>query len=201
MTQLLKVFGLLWIGMACATVTAHAGVFNIAQFVEPGLFAIGIEPEVIVTNGAGVGATVKYTHGLNDLLNLQGLVGMGAGPRNFRVGANLIFDFFPDIDNQPGMGIAVQGLFVTMPGYLFQVEISGSPYIHKAFTVNGTELNPFLAVPMGMSFSGGRYQFQGTAALGAMFKPVESFRFTVEVGLGWLHTESYVSGGVTYYYR
>ncbi len=62
-----------------SSTTAVAGVFNIPKFVEPGKFAIGGEPEATFTRGGGFGLNAKYTHGLTDLLNIQGEVGGGFG--------------------------------------------------------------------------------------------------------------------------
>lgn len=182
---------------------AHAGVFNLQKFVEPGLFALGLETEVILTSGAGVGFNARYAHGITDLLNLHGILGMGTGPREFRVGAAMTLDFFPDIDNQPGIGIAVQSLFVTMPLNLAQLEVTGIPYIHKAFSISGNELDPYLAVPTGIIFdSNGRYHYLGQVNVGALFKPIERFRFNLEVGVQyWPSTEATVSGGVIYYHQ
>ncbi len=182
---------------------AHAGVFNLQKFVEPGLFAVGLEPEVIVTAPAGVGANAKYTHGITDLINLQGTVGMGTGPREFRVGAAITFDFFPDIDNQPGIGVASQVMFMTLPLGAARVDVTGIPYIHKAFHMSGNELDPYLGLPTGIIFgSNGLYYFQGIVAAGALFKPIERFRFNLEVGVQYMpSTEVTISGGVIYYHQ
>ncbi len=183
--------------------SAQAGVFNLQKFVEPGLFAVGLEPEVIVTAPAGIGVNAKYTHGITDIMNVQGTVGMGAGPREFRIGAALTFDFFPDIDNQPGIGIAVQTMFMTMPANMARVDVTGIPYIHKAFHFSGNELDPFLGIPTGIIFdSNGRYNFLGQVAVGALFKPLERFRFGLEVVTQyWPTTEVTISGGVIYYHQ
>jgi hypothetical protein len=182
---------------------AQAGVFNIQKFVEPGLFAIGLEPEVILTSGAGVGVNARYTHGITELINLHGILGMGTGPREFRIGAAMSMDFFPDIDNQPGIGLAVQSLFLTMPLNMSQMEVTGIPYIHKAFSIDGNELDPYLALPTGIIFrSNGRYDFMGQVNVGALFKPIERFRFNLETGVQyWPTTEVTISGGVIYYHQ
>src|SRR5579885_2845546 len=134
---------------------AEAGVFNTPQFVQPGEFALGFEPELTFTNGGGLAGNVRYTQGLSDLNNLNVIIGTGGGPRRFRVGGNVTFDFFPDIDKQPGIGLAVQGLYYRLhindvdSG---QFELTGIPYIHKAFLSNGYEIQPYFALPFGMSF-------------------------------------------------
>jgi hypothetical protein len=119
----------------------------------------------------------------------------------------MTFDFFPDLDKQPGIGIAVQGLYyrVTASGLTAgasrgQVELTGIPYIHKTFVSKGAEINPFLAVPIGMSFSDGNYQALATAVIGTMFKNSEKFRYSIELGIAINNSDTYFSGGVTYYH-
>src|SRR5271163_1229903 len=87
---------------------AQAGVVDTPQFVQPGEFALGFEPELTFTDGAGLAGNFRYTQGLTDLNNVNVILGTGGGPRRFRVGGNVTFDFFPDIDKQPGIGVAVQ---------------------------------------------------------------------------------------------
>jgi hypothetical protein len=146
---------------------------------------------------------LRYTHGLTDLNNLNVIVGTGGGPRRFRIGGNLTFDFFPDIDKQPGIGIAAQGLYYRLhvndvdSG---QFEVSGIPYIHKAFQASGYEIQPFFGIPFGMGFSGGEYQWFSQVVIGALYKQNEHIRFSTEFGFNINHSESYISGGIIYYH-
>lgn len=196
-----KALGLLvlsaWAIGAIGGPESRAGVFNLPHFVTPGEFAIGIEPELTLTNGAGLGANIKYTHGFSDLLNLTGVIGTSGGPRKFRVGANLTFDFFPDIEGQPGIGIAASGMYYQL-ATVGQVEFQAIPYIHKSFQ-NG-EIEPFIAAPVGLALADGRYAGVTTVAFGSMFKTMENFRVIVEFGLGLNNADSYVSGGFVYYH-
>jgi hypothetical protein len=192
--------------LAAVASSARAGVFDIAQFVQPGNFALGFEPELTLTDGAGFGANVRYTQGVSDLMNAQAILGTGGGPRRFRVGGNLKFDFIPDIEGQPGIGITAQALYVRVPTYQGsddtngQVELTGIPYIHKTFISGKSEINPFVAIPIGMSLSDGNYHAISQFAFGSMFKTSDNFRYTLEVGVAINNTESYLSGGVIYYH-
>ena len=102
----------------------------------------------------------RYTQGLTDLFDVSGIIGTGAGPRQFRAGADFDFDIIPDIQGQPGMGIATRAMFVriptpgsTIPGDVSgQVELTAIPYIHKAFVSGNGEIDPFFSIPFGMSF-------------------------------------------------
>lgn len=176
-----------------------AGVFNLAHFVYPGEFALGIEPELTLSSGAGLGVNFKYTQGLSNLSNFTALIGTGGGPRKFRVGGNFTLDFFPDLQGQPGIGLAVQGIYYRLVD-TGQFEFTGVPYIHKSFVSNGNEVEPFLAIPFGLAFSDGRYKSISSISIGSMFKSSENLRYVIEVGVAIANTESTVSGGIVYYH-
>src|SRR4051812_30956228 len=88
-------------GLLVFPALATAGVFDMPQFVAPGEFAIGLEPEITLSDGAGLATNLRYTHGVSDLSNASAIIGTGGGLRQFRVGGNYTFDFFPDIEKQP----------------------------------------------------------------------------------------------------
>jgi hypothetical protein len=178
---------------------AFAEVFNIPNFVPQGKVALGLEPILILSDGAGVGFNARYTQGFTDFMDGSLLLGTGSGPERFRVGANVVFDFIPDVDNQPGIGIAVQSIYYRLPSAGL-LELTGVPYIHKSFaTSGGGAVDPFLAFPLGFNFSDGVYQVTSTLAVGSSFKQTEHLSFIAELGIELNHSESYLSGGIVYY--
>jgi hypothetical protein len=195
---------LLWVALPffCAA-TARAGVFNTVHFVEPGKMAVGLEPELTLTDGAGLAVNAKFTQGVSDFMDAAAIVGTGGGPRRFRLGGDLVFDVFPDVDKQPGIGILARGIYYRVPNS-GQFDLTGAPYIHKAFLTgegNKDEIEPFVAVPLGMAFDSGTYQWIGQIVIGSMFKnaSTEKFRYSFEMGINLNNSESYLSGGITYY--
>ena len=180
---------------------AYGGSFTTVHFVNPGKFAIGLEPEMILTGGAGVGANLRYTQGLNDLMNATVILGNGAGPRKFRGGGNVTMDFFPDLEGQPGLGLALQGMYFRIDEGS-QVDLTLAPYVHKTFMQGGkNEIEPFFTVPFGLSLlSDSTWRATSTLTVGAIFKTTEHFRTVIEAGFGVSNAESYLSGGVAYYH-
>jgi hypothetical protein len=178
---------------------AQAGVFNIPHYVEPGRFAVGIEPEVMLDPESSVGINFKYTHGLSELINVQGVIGTGTGSRQFRTGGSLIFDFFPDLENQPGMGVASQNLYYRLEEHgVFEFTLI--PYIHKSFIYENNEFEPFISFPFGLLFEDGSYSSTAWLAVGSLFKVMEHYRVTIELGVNVSRAWTYFSGGMTYYY-
>ena len=185
--------------LSLLSTSVGAAIFNTSHFVEPGKIALGLEPEFTMTNGAGLAMNLKYTQGLNDLVNLQGMIGMGGGPRQFRAGGTLNFDFFPDMEGQPGIGLGTRLMWYQLPGY-GQLEAQLIPYIHKTFyTAAKSEFEPFLAFPIGYGFSQGNYLPISTLALGSIFGINEHFRYVVEIGIPINNSECTLSGGIVWY--
>jgi hypothetical protein len=179
--------------------TASAGIFNTVHFVEPGKSAIGLEPEFTTSDGAGLGFNAKFTQGISDLMDAAGFIGTGSGPRNFRVGGDLVFDFFPDIDRQPGIGLLTRAVYYRIP-YTGRLDVIAAPYIHKAMLTSGKdEVDPFFAVPIGMEFDNGNYHATSQLVFGSMFKASEQIRYSLELGINLNYTETYISGGITFY--
>lgn len=192
-------FGLgLLLGLVASS-DVSAGVFTTPRFVEPGNWSLGLEPELTLTSGSGIGANLRFTHGLTELNNLTAIIGTGSGPRRFRAGGNLTFDFFPDIEGQPGIGIATQALYVRKKNYGV-LEVTAIPYVHKTFVDEGNEIEPFVAFPIGWGFRSSRYDPLMQLVVGALFKQSEDFRYSLELGIDVNRSDTYVSGGIAYYY-
>ena len=180
--------------------SGQAGVFDTVHFLSPGEFSIGLEPEIQLSNGGGVGLDLKYSQGLNELTTVAGILGASGGTYKFRVGGQMTFDFFPDVEGQPGIGVTTKAMYYRLAD-TGSVEITAIPYIHKTFHVSGlNEVEPFLALPVGLGFSDGRYQAVSTLSLGSLFKSTDHLRYVFELGIGLNNTESYLSGGIVYYH-
>ena len=179
---------------------AEAGVFNMPRFVDNGKNAFGIEPEAVLTDGGGLAANLRYTQGISDANNAFALVGIGTNVRTFRIGAGMTFDFIPDIDTQPGIGLGVQGIYYRYHDDYGRLETSLVPYIHKTFeNGKGQSIEPFLALPFGPAFHSGNYDWQSQMAIGAIVHQGHSpLRFIGEVGVDLNKSESYLSGGLLY---
>ena len=178
---------------------AQAGVFNLYHFLSPGAFGIGLEPELNMTGGASIGANIKYTQGLTDINNFTAIIGTGGGNRGFRFGGNFTFDIFPDVDKQPGIGIAAQAIYYRAGG-VGLLELTGIPYVHKTFLSTGNEIDPFLAIPIGYGFADGKYQALSSIAVGSRFKGNEFIHYFFELGFPINNANSYISGGLAYYH-
>lgn len=183
--------------------SAHAGVFNIPQFVDYQSWAVGIEPEMTLSSfgdrGSGIGLNAKFTYGITPLSNLQVGVGTGSGPRGFRLGGTYTFDFIPDIEGQLGAGLALQAYFYKLKGSVSQTETTIYPYIHKMIhSASGFNYDPYVALPYGLAFVGGTYRSVLQAVFGTYFKTSEHFGFNGEIGINLKDTDTYLAFGINY---
>ena len=181
---------------------ARAGVFNLTHFVDEGSFAIGFEPELNLTSGAGLGANLKYTHGISELSNFTLALGHSGGGRQFRFGLAWTLDFIPDLDSQPGIGLGFQSYYYRLAtGGRFEATVV--PYIHKSFVTAGNgEVDPFIAVPFGVFRRSGEYKAMTSVSVGSLFKPKRnsSVYYIIEMGVAVNNAFTYVSGGAAFYY-
>jgi len=195
---------------------ARATVFNVVQYLEPGQSALGLEPEFVLSSGAGFGVNFRYSHGLNDLSNASFIIGTGGGPRQFRIGANLTADFFPDTEGQPGIGVGLQtmysrvglrsagtGITETIGDPATQARFEGLllPYIHNRFANPGGDVEPFFSLPYGFSIRDGRFQVSTAVAVGAFFHMSRQVAYSMELNVGVNNAESTLSGGVLYTFQ
>ncbi len=197
---------LLLVALLAYSPSAHAivGVFNLYHFVEQNHFGFGAEPFLDFTGGAGIGANARVTYGLTSLNNLQLTAGTGSGLRRLRFGPSFTFDFVPDIEGQPGIGLGTQAIYYRMhtkgtTDNYGQLDTTLVPYIHKNFVTKGGEFEPFVAVPFGLAFLETVYKPTTSVVVGSMFKGGEHVRYVMELGIGLLHTDTYISAGVIYY--
>ncbi|HTL13110.1 MAG TPA: hypothetical protein VL588_11505 [Bdellovibrionota bacterium] len=192
---------LLFLGIFAATAAApaYAGVFDLPHFVMPGGIRLGVEPELTLTSGSGIGVNFKGTYGLNDLINLQAVLGAGTGPQRFRFGGAVTLDFFPDLEKQPGVGLAGWLIrYDTPAGGL--LDFRAAPYIHKSFKSGTNSFEPFLAIPLGFGVESGQTRGLAQIGLGCIFHSSESLNWTVEMEVPITGTETQLSGGVSFYF-
>ncbi|MCM0607288.1 MAG: hypothetical protein KA715_14460 [Xanthomonadaceae bacterium] len=179
--------------------SAHAGVFNIPKYIPSGQLGVGVEPELLMTNGAGIGINARFQYGLGEMTNAHLILGNGVGPRLFRVGGVMTFDFFPDVEGQPGIGMAVTALYSRVSTGA-RVDTLITPYLQKTISGRDSDFTPFMAIPIGIVFAdNAAYAAVSQFVFGSGFKLSERFRYTIELGLGITASETYMSTGVMIY--
>jgi hypothetical protein len=187
--------------------TAFAGFFGVSKYIPIEKYAIGIEPEILLPSNetipASFGFNLKGQYGLNALSNLFGSIGSGSHYAYFRWYAGITFDFFPDTPSQPGLGIALSlgttNVFIVKPAIV--LEPLSIIYLHKTVKYNNYALEPFIAFPLGLVLYNGFYSVISKLVLGSFYHYDLHWSSILELGLSISNaSQSYVSGGVTYYF-
>lgn len=182
-----------------------ASIFDLPYFLEADKWSFGLEPQLITSTPTGANLDFKPRLGINSILNLEGILGIGSGSQAFHTGLIADFDWFPDTDSQPGLAT---------PIFLKYGKISGAgtltyglePLLYKSFrSEGGGNFTIFVSVPFGLNYASSGDNSGNKAfsqiVLGTMFKmtDIQSFRFSFEGGFNLNQSTSYISGGATFY--
>ena len=179
---------------------ASSSLTTLPRFIEPTHWAVGFEPELAFSQNASLAGVAKFTYGLSDWNNAQLFLGNGVGDRGFRAGTQLTADIFPDYDGQPGIGFGGSVTY-SRQASLGELALSAYPYLHKSLSLKGAnEIEPYLALPVGITFVDGKYLRTSQLILGALFQNTRHFRYSFEIGMAINNTDSFLAGGVTYYH-
>ena len=184
-----------------ATASAQAGVFDLPSFLEPGRFSAGLEADIALSNGTGAAVNLKPRYGLSDFLNIQGILGTGAGERRFRLGVTMDIEYFPDVGNQPGLASPITFLY-TRQSFGNNWTLSFQPMIYKTFHgSDSVAFTPFVALPVGWNARESVLRGFTQIAFGTMFAPsnMTKVKFTAEAGFNLHQSYSYIAGGVTFF--
>ena len=184
------------------TPESQAGIFFLPHYIPEGQRAVGIEPQWLLSQGASLGVQFRYGQGVSELINVSALIGTGSDPNRFRAGGAATFDFYPNEGDQPGLGLALQGVYTdTTRGGMWS--FSGTPYLHQTFAMqNMIPIEPFLALPLEQQIftSKTSSQLQASFIVGSFFHYGEHWSSVLELGIGITQVMTVFSGGLIYYY-
>lgn len=163
--------------------------------------SIGGFGEFILNDPTSEGVEAHVRYGFSDELNAAGIVGTGSTNKGFRLGGELVYNFFPDADGQ--FGVSAIGSMV----YLKRLGNGGvqsrlAPMIHKKLGVGGYETTLYLAVPFYFEARSGTSTSGSQVAFGSLFDISRGSRtyLATELGLNINKSESYLLLGIGFRY-
>jgi len=184
------------------TPKSWAGVFFLPHYITENQRALGIQPQWLLSQGATLGVELRYGQGVSELVNLGALIGTESGQSPFKVGGSATFDFYPNTAEQPGLGLAIQGIF-TKTKTEGMWSLSAAPYFHKTLAIPGMiPVEPFIALPLEQRIfnSKSTSPFQMSFIVGTFFHYGEHWSSVLELGIGITQVMAIFSGGLIYYY-
>ncbi|WP_374080041.1 hypothetical protein [Bdellovibrio bacteriovorus] len=105
---------------------------------------MGVEPQLLTNKGGGANFNVFFDTNINEATSAR--ITMGAGAVDFNAFVSAKWMPFPDVDNQPAMGLrAGAGLARDEEENLLQLQLA--PLLSKKFDTEYGLAVPYLAVP------------------------------------------------------
>ncbi|MFZ4712674.1 MAG: hypothetical protein ACOYL6_03075 [Bacteriovoracaceae bacterium] len=197
------------IALLCTLISSQVFAYSMGVSTHP----FEVDKKVITTEatgtmatnaGSGAGIQARYYQRLTQEMHVDGGFGVSsstATARTLFVGSDYMF--FPEYQNQPR--ISLKGMLSnTKERELSRNNLGMAPTVSKGFVIQGQEIYPFLALPMGISLDNKNNQYKGTSALsfGATGNiPVDGFQkltANLEANINLKNTYSSVFMGVSY---
>lgn len=169
-----------------------------AEITPAGNYKIGIEPQVITSDGGGFNMTGYFDAPINEEASYR--VHLGTGDTDIYAGGSVKWTPFPDFDQQPAVAGKVS-LIVgdTNDVNLFVVRVE--PIVSKKFETNIGLFIPYGALPVNFITIDGESETGIQLAGGTEFisNRLENVTFGAELGLDAKDSFSYISAFATIY--
>lgn len=130
---------------------AHAGYLSIlesGEILPENQYQFGVAPQLIVSEGGGgeIGAFVDAP--LGDALSFRGMAGVGK--IDFYAGGSAKYIPFPDIDNQPAIGVRGAAWYARVNSQNVTT-IQVAPLVSRRFDLERGQVIPYAAVPFNIT--------------------------------------------------
>ncbi|MNK22809.1 hypothetical protein D3C87_410900 [compost metagenome] len=172
------------------TPAAHAylSMAESGELVPLGKYQVGIAPQFLTNRGGGTNVDVYFDAPINESTSAR--ITMGGGAVDFNAFASAKWIPFPDVDNQPAMGVrAGAGIFRDEGenGLLAQI----APLISKKFDTEYGMTVPYMAVALNFVNSKEENYTGSNIIFGTEFHSTEAQNMTFGAELGAELSKSY----------
>lgn len=170
---------------------AYLSIAESAEVLPVGKYSLGVEPQFLTNKGGGTNLNVFLNGSLNESTSAR--VTIGAGAIDFNAFASVKWVPFPDVDNQPAMGLrAGAGLARDGDENLLQLQVA--PLISKKYETEYGLTVPYVAVPITFLNTKEENFVASNIAFGSEYTHPEVIgTFGAEVGLDLNKSYSYIS--------
>lgn len=172
-------------------------VAETANIIPTNTYRVGFEPQVLTNQGGGINATVFLDRGVNE--STMGRVYLGAGAQDFTTGASVKYIPFPDVDQQPAMGIRGGARYTRNEGLNF-LSVEVAPLLSKKISTEKGDFHPYVAVPFNYNITKEKNFVSSQMVFGNEWNVPEMDRTTVgaELGFSLSDSYSYISAYISY---
>lgn len=176
----------------CSSAQAYLSIAESGEMLPQGKYQVGVEPQFLTNKGGGANLNVFLDTAISESMSAR--IAMGAGAVDFNAFASVKYMPFPDVDNQPAMGIRVgAGLARDEDQNLLQLQVA--PLVSKKFDTEYGLAVPYLAVPFTFLNTKEENLVASNLSIGSEFHYVDWNQVTVgaEAGVDLNKSYSYIS--------
>ncbi len=180
----------------CVSAPAYLSIGESAEILPLSDYQVGLEPQFLLNKGGGANLNAFFDAPFNN--STSGRISLGAGSVDFSTFASIKYVPFPDVDNQPAIGIrAGVGIARDESESILLAQIS--PLISKKTPTDIGLLTPYLAIPLQI-INNKKETFTGSNfVVGSEYSHADlpEARFGGEIGFELSKSYSYLSVFVT----
>lgn len=171
---------------------AYLSMAESGELLPAGQYQVGLEPQVLLNNGGGANLNVMLDTSFSD--STSGRITMGAGSVDFNAFASVKWIPFPDVENQPAMGVRFGG-GVARDEDENIVQLQIAPLASKKFNTEHGMTVPYIAVPFTYLNMDSENIWASNLAIGSEWHPTDWAYGNVgaEVGFELSKSYSYIS--------
>jgi len=175
---------------------AYLSMAESGELVPMGKYQVGIEPQLMLNRGDGGNVDAFFDAPINDSTSARLLI--GSGTVDFNGFASVKYIPFPDVDNQPAIGIR-GGVGLDRINGNNGLDIQVAPLISKKFDTDMGMTVPYFALPITFTSNNNDSFTRANVAVGTELHSPQApqVTFGAELGIDLNRSYSYISAYVT----
>ena len=151
-----------------------------AEILPDNYFNLGFAPQTYLSNGGGFDASVFADTHLFE--NTDGRITVGSGDVDFWTQASIKWVPFPDVDNQPALGLR-GALGYSRDANQNYVHLQITPIASKKSQTAAHDMLPYVGLPITYVFEKGNTYVASQISLGALWFPWQTAQVGAEFNL------------------
>ncbi|MNS56561.1 hypothetical protein D3C72_894230 [compost metagenome] len=182
----------LLIALSPMVAKAYLSIAESGEVLPRDKYQIGLEPQFLTNRGGGFNANVFFDAPINDATSAR--VSLGGGEIDFNAFASVKYIPFPDVDNQPAIGIR-GGVGIAREDSENWLVAQAAPLISKKFDTEIGMTVPYIAIPFNFlntkeeNYTGSNIVFGSELH----YNEAPNVKFGAEVGAELNKSYSYIS--------
>lgn len=179
------------------TALAYLTISESTELITPGKYQVGIEPQLVTSQGSGANLDAFIDAGINDSTSAR--IGLGFGSVDFHAGGSVKWIPFPDVDNQPGIG-GKASIWYGRVDSANALSLQLAPLISKKYSNENGLFVPYIAIPLTTTNTKDR-NINGTQFVFGtdwVAPDAQDMTFGGEIGLNLNNSNSYFAASIRF---